>query len=225
MKILLLLTSLSFIFFGNSTNKVNDKRLDNQSINVRNDREKTKEIALDNADYTSKNAALKTGQPNINQVLWLRKKYNIELIHSHCLMTSNDMAMIDAQNKAILLKYGNDFWVRLANELDSIEKNNLGYKKTALLDLKKYLNRHDFTIDTSAFPNEKAMFAFTDMKIDSNGKLLNIEMNVSSSERGKSKEFENKLTQLLGKAPFTQPSTFLNEGIDDRVQIFITALK
>jgi hypothetical protein len=162
-------------------------------------------------------------------VLWLKKKYNIVRLRQGCYWSTEQSLAIAKQENEIFLKYGNLFWQRIDAEVDSIEKNNLGYKKTELLDLEKYLKRYGFTIANPPFPVIIPMFAFTKIKIDSNGKLLNIELNVEGSERNfgkeKSEKFKARLSKILEKSPLIKPSTFLNEGIDDRAQIFIEPIQ
>jgi hypothetical protein len=213
MKYSILILLFPLILVENFTNRAIFVSLENQELHLKKD---------------VKTIGEKYGPVNINEVLWFRVKYKIEKMYPHCLMSSAEMSAIAAQNQSLTLKYGNGFWERVAHEIDSIEKNNLGYKKTQLLDLEKYLNQYDYKIAITPFPDKKPMFVFTNFKIDSNGKLLNIELEVEGSLRnfGKEKsEIKAHLLNILEKAPFIRPSTFLNEGIDDRTQILITSLK
>jgi hypothetical protein len=190
---------------------------------------KAEEIAVQNTNSNEIHVMAKVKTPNINEILWLWHKYKIRRIYSHCLMTDAERKAQRDQQSTIFLKYGNLFWGTVQSEVDSIEKNNLGYKKTELLDLEKYLNRYGFTSAYPSFTVKKPMFAFTSIEIDSNGKLLNIELDVEGSKRNfgkeKSEKFKARLSKILEKTPFIKPSTFLNEGIDDHAQIFITPLK
>ena len=91
---------------------------------------------------TGVHAMPKVGPININETLWLKKKYGINLLRLGCLNTQQEVRAVADQNATILKKYGPNFWSRVVHELDSIEKNGLSYKVPNFSGLEKFLADH-----------------------------------------------------------------------------------
>jgi hypothetical protein len=227
MKTLLLIASLSFVFIGHFLNKINVQGFDNQIISSEKTMGKSDEKSL-------KEDAVKIEEEdvplvNINEHLWLKKKYNINRLYPHCLMTDEEHLAIKAQEKEILLKYGNTFWQRVKNEVALIEKRNLGFKRAKLKDLEKYLKRNNYTTKISDTEFPKFISARVRFKLEENGKIGNIDVDTYGYETifGKDNcaKFEANLGQILAKMRFCKPSTFLNEAIEDNFFLEITQLK
>lgn len=218
MKILLLLTSLSLVFIEHCTNQTNVQNIDNQTI----ESETVIEKSLTRAD-----AQAKVARVNINEPLWLKKKYNINRLYPHCLMTDKESLAIQAQNQEILLKHGNFFWQKIKSEVDSIEKNHLGYKKANINALETYLSKNNFT--TKFAENSKSIQNYVghvNFTIQPYGQLSNIEVDMyeplkPNFTRKQGDKMIKKLRQLMNDAPFCRPSSFLNQPIIDSTRVCI----
>lgn len=164
---------------------------------------------------------------NINEVLWLKKKYNIVRIRRGCYASTETDLAIAKQEQEIFLKYGNTFWQRINAEVDSIEKNNLGYKKAPLDDFENYLNQNNCT--TKRPPNRTykgLLTAQIGITIHENGKITNTLLKTQPfTEADFSKEVCNKfnasLSDIFNKISFLKPSTFLNKPIEDSIRVYI----
>jgi hypothetical protein len=169
-------------------------------------------------------------QVNINEVLWLKKKYNIVKIRRACISFPETELAIAKQEKEIFSKYGNLFWQRIELEVDSIEKKDLGYKKAPLNDFENYLNQNNCTTKRPENGRYKGLLtAQVGLIIHENGKITNNLLKTQPfTEADFSKETCNKfnasLTNVFSKIPFLKPSTFLNKPIEDSVRVYVRQL-
>jgi hypothetical protein len=165
--------------------------------------------------------------PNINEILWLKKKYNIVRLRQGCYWSAEESLAIAKQEKEIFLKYGNGFWQRVANEVDSIEEKGLGYKKAPLSDFENYLNQNNCTTKRPENHTYKGLLtAYVGLTIHENGQITNTLLKTQPfTETDFSKDVCNKfnasLTDIFNKTPFLTPSTFLNQPIKDSIRVYI----
>ena len=209
MKYLSLLFILIVIFFGNCIEK-----------------ESSRKIPFEKDKVMTLHRYGKRRPDNPNELLWLAKKYNIIIIGGGCVVSESEDLEEENENKAILLKYGDAFWGKVANEVDSIEKNDLFYKKMSFKKLEKFLNNYNCTTNITTNGIKKHPFVFVNLKIDSSGKVLNTQINTITYNQihfGKKfcTELEANLTHIFKKMPLWKPSTFLNEPIEDYTKIEI----
>jgi hypothetical protein len=164
---------------------------------------------------------------NINEVLWLKKKYNIVRIRLACIVSEKAILAARKQEAEIFLKYGNSFWRKIEVEVDSIEKNDLGFKKASLNDFENYLNQNNCTIKRPENGGYKGLLtAKVGLIIHENGKITNNLLKMQPfTETDFSKEICNKfnasLTDVFNRIPFLKPSTFLNKPIEDSIRVYV----
>jgi hypothetical protein len=167
---------------------------------------------------------------NINEVLWLKKKYNIVRIRLGCIVSDEDILAVRKQETEIFLKYGNLFWQRIDAEVDSIEKNDLGYKKAPLNDFENYLNQNNCTTKRPQNHTYKGLLtAYVGLIIHENGKITNTLLKTQPfTETDFSKEVCNKfnasLSDVFNKIPFLTASTSLNQPIKDSIRVYVRQL-
>jgi hypothetical protein len=176
-------------------------------------------------------SANKVKTPNINEILWLWHKYKIRRIYSHCLMSETERKAQNDQQNQIFLKHGNLFWGTVNNEVDSIERNNLGYKKATLSDLDRFLRLKKCAIKNTPTRNVQIAGLWVNLNLNAEGKIASFDLDSYGYPsihfgRRKCEEFNKYLTKVLTKAPLIKPSTFLNKGIEDRItQLYIMKTK
>jgi hypothetical protein len=192
---------------------------------------KVEEIVVQNTDFNEAQVMAKVKNPNINEVLWLWHKYKIRKIRSHCMMTDAERQAQRDQESAIGLQHGNLFWGTVNNEVDSIERNDLGYKKAKLSDFDKYLKSKKCAIENKAIEDIQIAGAWVNLNLNAEGKIASFNLDsygYPSIHFGREKcdEFNKYLTKVLTKAPLIKPSTFLNKGIEDRInQLYVMQIK
>ena len=209
MKYLSLLFILTVTFFGNCFEK-----------------ESSEKIPFEKDKVMTLHRYGKRFRDNPNELLWLSKKYNIIIIGGGCVVSESEILEANNEHKTILSKYGDAFWGKVENEVDSIEKNDLFYKKMYVKKLEEFLNNYNCTIKSPADGNIMHPCVNVYFNIDSSGKVLNTQLEIYPYNQtffGKKvcTELEANLTNILKKMPLLKPSTFLNEPIEDYERIEI----